>query len=398
MVRWASNSFRRSAMAAVVCVTTLGSVHIDAFAVSISTQRIGLPAGSLGKVAKPKTSVFMRSAYRQSPNSQLTESSALQATPAAASACAAVVAPNFKAIVLSCLLPSLLGYYKSEYGVSYAYGTATATVAYLVLRTLPSAAILPIPSTIAAFHATAVLFYGVRLNIFLLYRELLVPRFRKMRERIEDRAKSRGNRLSRTPFILFCAFLYGCMTAPLLVTQKLFPVAPLYSPGDSWAKTSMLAACCVTWFGFILGAVGDLTKSVVKASKGDDHLVTSGVYRFFRHPNYTGEVMGWTANCAAALFAVLSAGANWRKYAPYLVASVLGSTLISFVLGAATVNLESRQKEQYGNTQDYKKWVNSSWVGFKLGKARKDDGENDTAEKPEEMPDFDKIEGDGSGI
>lgn len=351
---------------------------------------------------RQRTSVVVHptTSYHQSSNGRYTAAPALKATPVAVSACAAAVAatPKLEVIALSCLLPSLLGYYKSEYGVSYAYGTATATVAYLVLRTLPSMALLP-PSTIAAVHATAVLFYGARLNLFLLYRELFVPRFRKMRERIEDRAKTRGNRISRTPFILFCAFLYGCMTAPLLVTQKLFPVAPLYSSGDSWAKISMLVALCVTWFGFGIAALGDLTKSIVKGNKGDDHLVTGGVYRFFRHPNYTGEVIGWTANCAAAFFAVLSAGASWKKYAPYLVASVLGSTLISFVLGAATVNLESRQKEQYGKTQEYTEWVKSSWVGFKLGKAKKAESEDNTPEdEAEELPDFNKNEDDGSGI
>ena len=139
-------------------------------------------------------------------------SSALEATPAATVA-AAVAPPSLKAVALACLIPTLLGYYKSEYGVSYGYGFAVAAVAFMTLRALPVSSVLPVPSAIAACHASAVFFYGVRLNLFLAYREIFVPRFAKMRERIEERAVRRGSRLARTPFILSCALLYGCMTA-----------------------------------------------------------------------------------------------------------------------------------------------------------------------------------------
>ena len=154
-----------------------------------------------------------------------------QCTSAAATAAAAVASaapvPPLKAVALVCLLPTLMGYWKSEYGVSYAYGTAVASVAFMVLRSLPKSSVFVFPTSIAACHATAVLFYGIRLNLFLLYRELFVPRFAKMRERIEERAKKRGSRLSRTPFILSCALLYGFMSAPMLVTRKICGDAPL---------------------------------------------------------------------------------------------------------------------------------------------------------------------------
>jgi hypothetical protein len=43
------------------------------------------------------------------------------------------------------------------------------------------------PSPLAVAHAAVVLAYGARLNVFLLYRELAIPRFRKFRETIEVR-------------------------------------------------------------------------------------------------------------------------------------------------------------------------------------------------------------------
>ena len=48
----------------------------------------------------------------------------------------------------------------------------------------------------------------------------------------------------------------------------------------------------LTWFGMGLGALGDFNKSLVKKLKGEDHLVTGGNFSLFRHPNYTGEMIG----------------------------------------------------------------------------------------------------------
>jgi len=171
------------------------------------------------------------------------------AAAAAPDAAAALVLPTLPRLALVCLLPTLLGYYKSEYGVSYGYGTAMAASSYLVLSSIANASGLPLlpgikearsaaailaslgttlknlqsllPASLPAFHAFALFFYGTRLDLFLLYRELFLARFRAMRERIEDRAKKQGSRLKRTPFLLSCAFLYFCMMTPLLITSQI---------------------------------------------------------------------------------------------------------------------------------------------------------------------------------
>jgi len=331
-------------------------------------------------------------------------SSALEAAPAAtitAAAATAVAPPSLKAVALACLVPTLLGFYKSEYGVSYAYGSAVAAVAYMTLRTLPVSSVLPVPSAIAACHASAVFFYGVRLNLFLAYREIFVPRFAKMRERIEERAVARGSRLARTPFILSCAVLYGCMTAPLLIMEKIYGSAPLLINGQDWPHLALLVSSVFTWFGFLLGAIGDAWKSFSKARNSDDHLVTGGVFSLFRHPNYTGEAIGWTANCAAGFVAVLSAGSgwqHWKQYLPYLGASVAGCMGICTVLSAATANLEQRQKDQYGDTEKYKAWMRGSWGGIffkKKTEMKKANDAEDNAEQGIELNVRDEAEGTG---
>mmetsp|Transcript_15236 Transcript_15236/g.27673 ORF Transcript_15236/g.27673 Transcript_15236/m.27673 type:complete len:490 (+) Transcript_15236:54-1523(+) len=349
---------------------------------------------------------------------------AVTAAAAAPGAVAPLVLPTIPKLALVCLLPTLLGYYKSEYGVSYGYGTAMAASSYLILSSIANAAGLPLlpaikesisfasfqpagiltslcttlknlrsllPASLPAFHAFALFFYGTRLDSFLLYREVFLVRFRAMRERIEDRAKKQGSRWKRTPFLISCAFLYFCMISPLLITSQLCGgIAMTCGPGlglggglVSILEQSLRLSVVVALLGFLLGAFGDLNKTIGKALQGEDELITGGIFRFFRHPNYTGEVIGWTSSCIAGFLAVTlktvtshgSGGGSlalWKSMAPYLLLSVMGAAGISFVLATATTGLEFRQKEKYGDTDEYQEWIKKSWVGFKMDTAKKD--------------------------
>jgi steroid 5-alpha reductase family enzyme len=254
--------------------------------------------------------------------------------------------PSLSSVALACLTPSLLGFYKSEYGVSYAYGGAISTTAWMVLQRVPV-------TSLAGIHSLALFVYGIRLNLFLLYRELNIARFREFRERIEDRAQKEGNRLARTPFVVGVAFLYACMATPLFVTMT--AVTPFWSLHGGWKLNAARILVGTTCASFALGALGDTTKTVMKAKKGPDHLVVEGVFRFFRHPNYTGEMFGWTAS---ALAAVVLGGVSWLS-----LASVVGAFGIDFVLVQATTGLERKQLEKYGASEAYQNWIRTSWAG-----------------------------------
>lgn len=333
----------------------------------------------------------------------------------------ALVLPTIPKLALVCLLPTLLGYYKSEYGVSYGYGTAIAASSYLVLSSIADAAGLPLlpaigeslsfttfqpagivsslsttlqnlrsllPASLPAFHAFSLLFYGTRLDLFLFYREMFLARFRAMRERIEESAKKKGGRLKRTPFLISCAFLYFCMMSPLLITSRICEGMGMSCVGPvSILEQSIRVSVIMALAGFLLGAFGDLNKTIGKMLQGEDALVTGGIFRFFRHPNYTGEVIGWSFSCLAGFFAVawkaMGGGggggrlALCKSMAPYLVLSVMGATGISFVLATATTGLEFRQKEKYGDTDEYQEWIEKSWVGFQMGPAQNEDSNDD---------------------
>lgn len=309
---------------------------------------------------------------------------------AATAAFSGGILPGWKTVSLACVLPTCLGFFKREYGVSYAYGIATSLTAALVLRSTTAT------GGIAAWHAGALVFYGIRLNLFLLYREVFVSASKAAVKRIEDKAvtkekESKQNRFfGRVPFILSCSFLYYGLCAPLFITAQLGAAKPL----ASWAPKVLQGLVSVTWFGFILAALGDIQKSTIKAIKGEDHLVTGGIYKFFRHPNYTGEIIGWTASCLAGLVAAAMEDGVVKnfKLASYVLASFFGTAGINFVLSAATNSLENKQKEKYGKLGKYDDWVKNSWSGIKLEKK----AQIDSHEEPQlEVSDVDEELGSG---
>lgn len=407
----------------------IGNSHANLKQTGLQSTR---PIVTMAKLLRPITFMALTFIASTSISHAVSKATALTASATPPSL---LVLPTIARLATVCLLPTLLGYYKSEYGVSYGYGTAMAASSYLILASIANAANLPLlpglkdcislsassfqrpagilsslqttiqnlkvllPNSLSACHAAILLFYGLRLDIFLLYREVFIVRFRVMRERIEDRAKKQGNRLKRTPFLLSCAFLYFCMMSPLLITSQvcndmsmILQPSPLGLGGGggisiiSILKLLLRSSIVMTLLGFLLGASGDLNKTVGKAWQGEDALVSGGIFRFFRHPNYTGEVIGWVSSCLAGFLAVLwktvsisaVAGSNvalWKSMSPYLLTSLMGAIGISFVLVTATTGLEFRQKEKYGDTEEYKKWIKKSWVGFKMASKKGKDPE-----------------------
>lgn len=298
----------------------------------------------------------------------------MNATPLVGST-SSIVLPSLKKLFLSCLLPTLIGLWKYEYGVSYAYGTSTALSSFFILKPILNAPTSAF-TTLVQIHAAAIIFYGVRLNIFLLYRELFLERFRRMRERIEDRQTKKeegagtiGRLINRIPFIISCSLLYLGLVSPQLTSAKSLQMINQCgidaSNSLAWGVYKSLVG--LTWIGFVIAAIGDLTKTMVKSWKGPDHLVTGGMFALFRHPNYTGEVIGWTSNFLASTIAMYLSGYGVKAWKDWVIPMLLGSLGllgIIFVLTAATTNLERRQKEKYGEIDAYKNW--KAWAGFQL--------------------------------
>ena len=199
----------------------------------------------------------------------------------------------------------------------------------------------------AKLHATALAFYGVRLCAYLLLRGATT----EMRP-IKAKSASVPDRLKRLPLLSGCAALYAFLAAPLRVTAA----------GQATDAVKLLVKASFASFG--VAAVADAWKYVAKQLNGKDHLVTGGPFFFFRHPNYTFEVLGWLLSFAAAV----SAAAPVSKHVPALACSALGAFGIYGVLaGEAASGLEKKQREKYGDSPEYEKWVARTWAGPMLG-------------------------------
>ncbi|KAG7353255.1 DUF1295 domain containing protein [Nitzschia inconspicua] len=262
-------------------------------------------------------------------------------------------------------LPPATGFVKSEWTVSYGYGFATSLSALsLLMRT----AITP-DNPIFPVQATALIFYGLRLNAFLYVRNRVSSRMQEFQKNMEERAAARGSRLSRAPTVLGCGFLYFALYTPLLLTSMI-------SGSDVVPPVSLLAMkglAALQWCGFLMGAVADSTKTYVKKMEKDENfLVTSGIFSLLRHPNYTGEIIAWTCNFLLGTIAgsYLLRNKFSGKILGYLGLNWIGWVGIVFVLLGATGNLEERQKSSYGNTEKYKKWVDSTWSGWYFPKTK----------------------------
>jgi steroid 5-alpha reductase family enzyme len=311
--------------------------------------------------------------------------------------------------------PLLLGLYKKEWTVSLGYGTAVAMTAATLAAPYRH---VPTGSLLAACHAASLVVYGLRLNVFLMLRNLWSTRIQDTNRRIEERAltqEGRGwrNRFStRLPFILSCGLLYYGLAIPVWCTGKFVVGGSLTTtppPLVEWKQTLLTTLVAIQWLGFGVAALGDLTKSYVKAKEQDERfLVTSGIFKWWRHPNYTGEIIGWTANALVGLLAIAFYLLQGRGDHPVVVVSVpelvanigmlmLGWVGIVFVLLRATTNLETRQATEYGDTDKYRSWKASTWGGWQLPLPRT------PASVPPVIPhleldDEDSVQESGSGI
>ena len=264
---------------------------------------------------------------------------------------AAIPNPIGSEVAAAILVPSSLGFWRREYGVSYGYGLSVAGAAYVAFKKAST--------SLGKAHALLHITYGLRLSAYLFLRESTVPKFKRFRDKIEEKAPQ--SRLARTPFIVSCAALYWWMSFPVLITSSL--LNPLKN--GSFISNTVIGCLIVAAIGLSIQILGDTQKYFAK-SRDDKALVDGGIYSILRHPNYTGELFLWIFSSLAGILAVPSAfGWTWR--ALFMIAgTLLGAVGISFVLALATTGLEKRQLETYGRSEAFNRWRMGTWAGITL--------------------------------
>jgi steroid 5-alpha reductase family enzyme len=203
-------------------------------------------------------------------------------------------------VYMSCIFLLAL-FLKDNSIVDIAYGAAFITVAASIAVNWwtghPRQVLLLILITI----------WGLRLAFYLLVRKTGKPedfRYRKWREQ-----------WGRNFVLRSYLQIYMLQGSVILVVASPFIVA-ISRPGPSLGLVD-LAGVSVWFLGFFFEAVGDWQLLIFKQDPANaGQIMTSGLWRYTRHPNYFGEAIIWWG---IFLVALSTPGAWWTVISPFTI-------------------------------------------------------------------------------
>jgi steroid 5-alpha reductase family enzyme len=181
---------------------------------------------------------------------------------------------------------------------------------------------------------TLVTIWGLRLSLHILVRNWGKPEdFRYRAWRVEAGA----NWWWRSFFKVFLlqGILMWLISAPLMAVQV--------SRMPDRLTVLVFTALAIWLVGFFFEAAGDWQLSRFKANPANkDKVLSSGVWRYTRHPNYFGDATQWWAFYLVAM----AAGGLWTIFSPLLM-----TTLLMRVSGVTL--LEKSLKEEKPGYAEY---------------------------------------------
>ncbi len=191
---------------------------------------------------------------------------------------------------------------------------------------------------------TLVTVWGLRLSLYILWRNWgKAEDFRYQAWR--EQAGPKWWWYSFIKVFLLQGLLMWIISAPLLAAQISTAPAQLI-----WLD---YLAMVVWGLGFFFEAVGDWQLARFKARpENKGRLLTSGVWRYTRHPNYFGDAAQWWAFYLVAL----AAGGWWAIFSPiimsYFLRAVSGVTMLEKTLK----NTKPGYKEYMETTNAFIPW------------------------------------------
>jgi steroid 5-alpha reductase family enzyme len=179
-----------------------------------------------------------------------------------------------------------------------------------------------------------VFFWGLRLGSFLFYRIHVMGRDKRFD----------GFRSSNVGFLKFWTLQAVSIFNIILPT-----IFGLYSENLS----TNFYATSFWMVGFLIQAVADHEKFIFKNQNKKDDFISSGLYKYIRHPNYLGELIMWWA--VFFYIAPLISGYEWL-----LILSPLWITiLIVFISGIPLIEVTYPIK--YKNNPNHEAYLNRTW-------------------------------------
>lgn len=231
------------------------------------------------------------------------------------------------------LVVTTLGFIKYIYFISLGYGISIAAIgAYLLLtQNLKGIEIL-----IGFMYIV----YGLRLSLFLAIREFMIDTYNKKMKN-EIKSGKEVNIIIKILIWTSCCLLYACQSSPL--TFRIL----------STKEDGMLSyvGIIIAFSGFLLELKADSEKSAAKKIN-PERFVDSGLYKIVRCPNYLGELLFWIGNFIGGI-KIYDGFFHW-------FISLLGLTLITYVMFSGARRIEMRQNKSYGKDPEYQKYIKTT--------------------------------------
>ncbi len=232
------------------------------------------------------------------------------------------------------------GFKKFVYFMSVGYGLAVAGIAItIVILNACKFENMVLMSWIDYILCALLVVYGLRLSLYLIYREAKSAAYKK---NILDDKNGSGKKIP--VFVSACIWL----VVGIMYVQQTAPITyRILNHKDAAVAQDMIApiiGACIMAVAIFIEALADHQKNAAK-KKNPKSFVSTGLYRFVRCPNYLGEMMFWTG----VLVAGSTALTGWAQW----VMTIIGYVLIIYVMLSGAKRLENRQDKNYGDNPEY---------------------------------------------
>lgn len=235
------------------------------------------------------------------------------------------------------LVVSSIGFHKFVWFISLGYEFSMAGIGVALLV---EAATIPGTAPVLFMMSGLMVFYGMRLGLYLLFRERRSKAYNHvMKTQVNDRS---GLALPLRILIwAVCALLYATEASPVF-----FRIANA-APADATTYIGAAIMLC----GIVLESAADLQKSAQKKAN-PKRFCDKGLYSFVRCPNYLGEVLTWTG--------VLISGVTALEGPMQWAFALFGYLGIVYVMFGGARRLELRQNRNYGADPEYQAYVKTT--------------------------------------
>lgn len=246
-------------------------------------------------------------------------------------------------LLVLALIFSAIGFYKTVYFISIGYAfaiTSMAIVTPIVLRENLT--------WFAAFQNALLAFWGLRLGLYLIRREMK-PSYQKEKKSNDEQVSGIQGWVKVGVWVTV-SVLYVSMYAP-----GLFHLALPQRETTSLMFVTQVIGLIVMAGSLLLEAVADKQKSDFKA-QNPTQFCNVGLYRWVRCPNYLGEILIWVGSF---IVSITFYTAIWQW-----VVSFIGVACITLIMMGSTKRLEHAQTKRYGGQKRYQEYIRSVPVLF----------------------------------